>query len=269
MSLPKQSGLKHWLDKGWKVAGEGEHPLDVVTGQQLGEMTTLVLLGPKNRFGARYFQVFLLGERSQPGEPPVVIGLYSSGPYPSYNWVEIISLAEHVTFASTTEGGGDMVNIRQAGLDLELLERIADLIPPGGHMMIEYDSPGQQETARALDVGIPPAATLLGYLLYSIGCGVGFKNWYFAEGGSEGPRKLQGYKPLNEEHARERAHDLARELLTFLERPAELGPADVEKPARQRAVQILSSIDVNHSDLQQAIHRTLASHWERTTLKGG
>jgi len=269
MPIPKQSGFKHWLRKDWKVAGNGEHPLDVVTGQQLGETTTLVLLGPKNRFGARYFQIFLLDNQGQASEPPVVVGLYSSGPYPSYNWVEVISLAEYVTFASPSEGRGSMLDVRSSGLDRELLKRIADLIPPGGHIMIEYDSPEQQETARALNVGIPPAATLLGYLMYSIGCGMGFRNWYFAEGGSEGPRKLQGYKPLHEEHARERAQDLARELLAFLERPAELGHADVEKPARQRAVQVLGSIDINHSDLKQATHRTLASHPDKTTLRGG
>ena len=269
MPLPKQSGCKHWLKKGWKVAGDGEHPLDIVTGKHLGETTTLVLLGPKNRFGARYFKIFLLDNRGQVSEPPVVVGLYSSGPYPSYNWMEVISLAEHVTFASPSEGRGRMLDVRSIGLDMELLKRIADLIPPGGHIMIEYDSPEQQETARALDVGIPPAATPLGYLLYSIGCGMGFRNWYFAEGGSEGPRKLQGYKTLNEEHARERAHDLARELLTFLERPAELGHVDVEKPARQRAVQILSSMDINHRDLQRAIRKTLSSHPNKTTLRGG
>ena len=269
MPLIKQSALEYWLKKGWKVAGDGEHPLDLVTGQQLGEVTTLVLLGPKNRFGAQYFQVFLLRERSQIAEPPVVFGLYSSGPYPSYNWVEVIRLAEHVTFVSPTEGGDHILDVRSSDLDRELLKRIADLIPPGGHMMIEYDSPEQRETARALDLGIPLAATPLGYLLYSIGCGVGFRDWYFAEGGSEGPRKLQGYKPLNEEHARERVRDLVGELLKFLERPVELGHADVEELARKRAEEILSSIDINHSDLQQAIHSTLASHRQWTILKGG
>ena len=249
MALPKQSGLNHWLDKGWREAGGGEHPLEVVTGERLGETTTLVLLGPKNRFGARYFQIFLLSHRDEVGEPPVVIGLYSSGPYPSYNWVEVISLAEHITFPSSTKGEGRMLDIRHTGLDRELLKRIADLIPPGGHMMIEYDSPEQRETARSLELGIPPAATPLGYLLYSIGCGAGFRNWYFAEGGSEGPRKLQGYKPLNEEHARERAHDLARGLFEFLDRPLDPSHADVEEPARQRAAEILSSIDITDSEL--------------------
>ncbi len=259
MTLPEHPGLKHWLDKGWRAAGGGEHPLDIVTGQRLRETTVLVLLGPKNRFGARYFQIFLLGDQGLVSEQPVVIGLYSSGPYPSYNWVEIITLAEHVTLASATKGEGRVLDIRQTGLDRELLKRIADLIPPGGHMMIEYDSPQQRETARCLELGIPPAATPLGYLLYSIGCGAGFRDWYFAEGGSEGPRKLQGYKPLNEEHARERARDQAMGLLEFLNRPLDPGHADVEEPARQRAVGILSSIRGEVEDGKEAHQRSRGS----------
>ncbi|MFQ5925651.1 MAG: DUF1122 family protein [Dehalococcoidia bacterium] len=257
LSSPEQSGLSHWLDKGWRAAGGGEHPLGVVSGQRLGGTTILVLLGPKNRVGARYFQIFLVGDQGQVSQQPVVIGLYNSGPYPSYNWVEIISLAEHITFASSTKGEGRMLDIGHTGLDRELLKRIADLIPPGGHMMIEYDSPGQRETARSLGLGVPAAATPLGYLLYSIGCGAGFKDWHFAEGGSEGSRKLQGYKPLNESHARESARDLARGLLEFLNRPLDPGRADMEEPARQRAVEILSHIDVNDGDLRQAIQRAL------------
>ena len=259
MTLPEHPGLKHWLDKGWRAAGGGEHPLDIVTGQRLRETTTLVLLGPKNRFGARYFQIFLLDDQGSVSEQPVVIGLYSSGPYPSYNWVEVTTLAEHVTLASSTKGEGRMLDIRQTGLDRELLKRIADLIPPGGHMMIEYDSPGQRETARSLELGIPPAATPLGYLLYSIGCGAGFRNWYFAEGGSEGPRKLQGYKPLNEEHGQEKARELAASLLEFLDRPPNPDHIDVEEPARQRAVEISSSIRGEVEDGKEAHKRSRGS----------
>ena len=74
---------------------------------------------------------------------------------------------------------------------------------------------------------------------------------------------------MNEERAREGARDPARQLPAVLERPVELGHAAVVKTARKRAVDILSSIAVNHSDLQQAIHSTLASLPERTAFGGG
>jgi hypothetical protein len=269
MGVLDLSRIKHWLDKGWKIAESSEHPLGALTGQRLGEATILVLLGPKNRFGATYFQVYLVYRNERLGEEPVAIGLHNSGPYPSYNWVEIISLAEQATFPSSVTDQGVVADIRQTGLDREPLQSIADLIPPGGHIMIDYDSPQQRETARSLEAGIPPAATALGYLLYSVGCGASFRDWYFAEGGSEGPRKLQGYKPLNEEHAHRRAHQLAKDLLKFLDRPVDRDRAEVEEPARQRAVKILSSIDIDQSELRKAIETALASYLETTTSDGG
>jgi len=269
MAFPEEPSLKRWLDKGWTVLEGGEHPLGILSGQRLGGASILVLLGPKNRFGASYFQVFLGNSQGQVSEQPVAMGLYNSGPYPSYNWVEIISLAQHVSFASSMGSERQILDIRRSGLDRDLLKRIADLIPPGGHMMIEYDSPEQEETAHGLGLGIPAAATPLGYLLYTIGSEAGFKDWYFAEGGSEGPRKLQGFKPLSQEHARERANELAKELVKFLYRPPDPFHAEVEEPARQRAVEILSSMQIDRIDLKQAVQGALASHWERARLKGG
>jgi hypothetical protein len=259
MAVFEQPLLKHWLDKGWSVAEGAEQPLSAVNGRRLGDATAAVLLGPKNRFGATYFQVFLIDAQKRFGEPPAVVGLYHSGPYASYNWIEIISLAQRVTFAPATAGADEVLDTCQAGLDRALLKGLADVIPPGGHLMMEYDSPEQAETARGLGLNIPPVATPLGYLLYSIGCRAGFRDWYIAEGGSEGPRKLQGYKPLNEVHGREKARGLARQLLEFLTRPLSSGKADIEESARERAVMILSGMDVDDSGLQYAIREALAS----------
>ena len=106
MGLIELSGIEHWLDKGWKIARSREHPLGALTGQQLGDATMLVLLGPKNRFGATYFQVYLVYQNERLSEEPVAIGLHNSGPYPSYNWVEIISLAEQASFPSSATDQG-------------------------------------------------------------------------------------------------------------------------------------------------------------------
>jgi len=57
MEIPKQSGLRHWLENGWRAAEVGERPLHIITGQLPGGTTMLLLLGPENRFGARYFQI--------------------------------------------------------------------------------------------------------------------------------------------------------------------------------------------------------------------
>jgi hypothetical protein len=268
MGLFEQPAIRHWLDTGWRSAEGTDHPLSPIAGERLGDLTATVLLGPSNRFGALYFQVYLADAQEKVGEPSLAAGLCRFGPYPAYNWVEIINLAQRVAFGASAEGEGQMLDVRTARLDQRLLERIASAIPPGGHLMLEYDSPEQVETARCLQLGIPPAATPLGHLLYSSGCGTGLKDWYFSEGGSEGPRKLQGHKPLNEGHAREGRHRLAEQLLVFLEQPSAGGHDDLEEPARRRAMQILGGVSVGDRGLQRRIRRALASRPKRPNAAG-
>ncbi|MDY6918076.1 MAG: DUF1122 family protein [Chloroflexota bacterium] len=257
MGSEEKSSLEQWVERGWREPEAGEHALHVVGGREVDGVTTRVLIGPKNRFGAVYFQVYLVDERGAVSDRPAVLGLHNAGPYPSQNWVETMSVAEQVSF-----GAGDSGRTLQVGgTDLEraLLKLLADVIPPGGHMMVEYDSAGRRETARGLHLGIPAAATPLGYLLYSVGCGTSFRDWYFAEGGVEGPRKLQGYKALNEEHARERGRELARELLSFVQSVRRPEHGDIEGPARTRALEILRRLDVDDAGLKTEIERLIAS----------
>lgn len=125
--------------------------------------------------------------------------------------------------------------------------------------MVEYDSPGQRETARGLALGIPPVATQLGFLMYLIGCGTIFRDWYFAEGGSEGPRKLQGSKPLDQKHAVRAAHELASDLMEFLASPFDTTNIDLQQPARERAAWILSTMDIEEGNLKRGIAEVLGS----------
>jgi len=146
-----------------------------------------------------------------------------------------MSFPSRVSFNS----GEQVFDISTNGLTRQLLQYLADLIPPGGHMMVKYDSPEQQDTAHSLALSIPPAATPLGYLLFLIGCGAGFRDWHFAEGGNEGPRKLQGYKALNNQHAQLKCEETARQLTAFLKRHPCVVNSELEKAARDRALAIL------------------------------
>ena len=225
------STINSLLEKGWILANSQQHPLGNLQGKALGSYKLVVLLGPKNKFGASYFQVFLQNASSEVSHQPVVMGLHSQGKYPSYNWIEIISFSSLLSFAS---GKLDDELARQ------LFQYLADLLPPGGHMMVEYDSPEQQDTARSLALGIPPAATPLGYMLFLIGCGAGFKDWYFAEGAIEGPRKLQGYKALNSQHAQLKTEEIVQELNAFLGRLPSVAGSELERAAQDRALAILN-----------------------------
>jgi hypothetical protein len=165
----------------------------------------------------------------------VITGLYNQGRYPSYNWIEIMNFSPEVNLGPNKKS----LDIDTDGPGRQLFQHLADLIPPGGHMMIEYDSPEQKSTARSLAQGIPSAATPLGYMLFSIGCGASFKDWHFAEGGSEGSRKLQGYKPLNRQHAQLKIQETVGELKNFLSRPPSMPDSELEQAARRRALKII------------------------------
>jgi len=193
----------------WAPAPEG-HPLSRLKGLSLS-----ILLGPRSRFGALYF-------RLRRGPEELLTGLYSSGLYPGYNWIEVVRY-----------------NAQEGPWEGELFQALGELIPPGGHLMVEYESPRWRETARALALGVPPAATELGLLLLGAGCGIAFKDWYYSEGGAEGPRKLQGFKALDGERARQGAQRQSRELRAFL---AGASPG----PHRERALRALALLEGIH-----------------------
>ena len=80
-----------------------------------------------------------------------------------------------------------------------------------------------------------------------------FKDWWFAEGGSEDPRKLQGYKGLNEDLRRARAAEMAAELLSFLQRAEPTGGClQVWESAQKRATQILSLLSTIETKLRES-----------------
>jgi hypothetical protein len=232
---PKRSSYGGLLEKGWALANE-EHPLGSLQGKSLGSYRLVVWLGAKNRFGARYFRVFLKNASGKVSLRPVILGLFNRGRYPGYNWIEVINFRPRLSFGPAEPALG----IAASGLTQPLFQYLAGLIPPGGHLMVEYDSPAGQDTARSLSLGIPPAATPLGYMMFLVGCGAGFKDWYFAESGSEGPRKLQGYKALSSEQAQLKTKEIVAELKAFLSRLPSTPESDLDRVARDRARAIIS-----------------------------
>jgi len=228
----------------WTTARGSDYPLGQLEGKPLGEDTLEIMLGPKNRVGARYFQL-TVRDRSGNASQPLLLALYNSGPYPSYNWIEVIRLTRKIIFPER--------EVSLSEIDLERLFRyLSDHIPPGGHIMVEYESAEWAETRIAIGCGIPPVATPLGSMLFRVGCGIAFKDWYFAEGGNEGPRKLQGFKALNEKHHRARAAETAAELRSFLRSETKPSCRQLWQAARDRTVQILNTLSTDDPSLAVA-----------------
>jgi hypothetical protein len=226
------------LEKGWRVPGKEDNILAGLLHKQAGIYRILPAIGPKSSYGATYFRLFLQNEAGEISREAVLAGLYNQGVYPAYNWFEISFLARHVAFGTDDATRACLTD----ELSLKILRYLADMIPPGGHMMMGYDEDFHQTTAYLLANGVPPVSTALGYLLYSLGLTAGFKDWYFAEGGLEGPRKLQAYKELDRDHGKIKAKEMMAELNAFLRGPPLDAGGEAEKTARDRAKSILEEL---------------------------
>ena len=99
-------------------------------------------------------------------------------------------------------------------LEAHILDAVSASLGPGERLFIEYLY--DEETMRALELGVPAPATRLGYELFTRGLRW-FKDWYFPEGFMEGGPKLQAEKPLGKEHEEELLVGIKKELVEFIE----------------------------------------------------
>ncbi len=201
------------------AAAEHDHPLSAVDGAAVGQGVTLQMeLAPSAGSGPRAFRAFLNSTDLGVSLAPVVTGHHHSGSAPSLNWVAITHFA-----GSVPVEGGD-VEVPE-GIDMQVLQVLADLVLPGGHLIAEYGSEHRRTTARALRQGVPPVATPLGGMMFAAGCGVAFTDWRVAGAsgaGAEGPRRLQGYRPTDAGHEARRAPEMLDDLEQFMDSSAEL-----------------------------------------------
>ena len=222
----------------WRPAGEAPETFAARwDGVEVGADVALeVWLGPRNTVGAQYVRLHLVSPLGRPIEP-VVYALQGSGPRPGHHWVDVLYYAETLTVDD-----GRTVHV-PGGVERRIFEQLASAVPPGGHLMAEYESPARSVTAAALAAGVPPIATPLGALLYAVGCGDAFRDWYHPAGGREGARKLQGFRAPNEAHARERGLVLLAELRAFMPRAAHLdwGLQAQTRPVAEAAIEVLAA----------------------------
>ena len=229
--------IEDLLSRKWSLPGE--HPVSALDALALGDYRTIAILGPKNAVGSRYFQLFLADSAGRLADGALALGLHSSGRYPGFNWIEMIQYNEQPSFAP--ESGEVRVSLWDSGLDEPLFTALSGLVPAGGHLMVEYDSPGHRATERILTLRYPPAASPIGFRLFTVGVR-SYRDWYISEGGREGPRKLQGFKPLNAEIAAEKTAALRTELEEMLAAPANEGHGDWSRLARTLGRRVLDDL---------------------------
>jgi hypothetical protein len=174
------------------------------------------------RVGWLYVDVALVDPEGDVSTSRFVSAIVSGGGRGVKQWVECR------IFPQVEFGNGRVVNAREWRFEADFIGLLGQLIPPGGHLMIDYDSGGQDLTLAELVAQVPPPASHLGELMFRAGfCGQ-FKDWYFSEGGHEGPRKLQANKSPNPAAAKAALLDHLRTLKQFVRRPLPKKPGQRE-----------------------------------------
>ena len=190
------------------------------------------------RTGWRYIAVAVKDQNGEPSRSPLMMGIVSGGGRRVMPWFECR------LYPTVEMADGATLDARAAGLEAGIVNLMGTLIPPGGHVMIEYESPGQNETHAELLLRVPPAASYLGSLMFRAGFRGDFKDWYISEGGHEGPRKLQANKSPNAAEARAAQQRHRTELAAFVRRPLPESASDaaIVARAKKRASALLKEI---------------------------
>ncbi len=177
---------------------------------------------------------------------PVLEGIHSRGGRGVTGWIEVGAYRPVFHF----QGLGvplETIVLSESKIDQQIFNLLSETIQPGGHLMfvyeVSYESPFHQETQEGLLRGIPPVSTPQGLLLFHSGFRW-VKNWYLAEGGHEGLRKLWGEKPLNEKELQR--FDLLTffQILLYFSRKPNPDFWELESKARRRTLGILSELRI-------------------------
>ena len=207
-------------------------PLEKLNGRRLGASRLhLARVRPGEKSGWTRFELVVSEEEGE-FAPPVIEGVYSAGGRGVLPWIEVLA------YEPRLRRGEETLDLATGGLDRELFTALAELIPPGGHLMVGCETPPHHDTYQALMKGVPPAATPLGAVLFACGFRK-VKFFYLAEGGWEGQQKLWAEKPLDEKMRREWEVATAGELTRFLAAPADAPAAQSRIPPAQQLLEEL------------------------------
>ncbi len=194
------------------------------------------------RSGWSWFSLLLADRTGTVGELPVVQGIHSRGGKDGVRpWMDI-EYADEIPIPNGNEPAR-IASLAGSGLDRRLFHILGKAIPPGGHVMVSYegDQSIHRETMLSLSLGIPPVATTLGVLLFFGGFSL-VKDWYLAEGGMEGPRKVWGEKAPNLEWERIFRERTRRQLIEFSSRPHLPDEDPIFAASRDRAAELLALV---------------------------
>jgi len=175
---------------------------------------------------------------------PVIEGIHSRGGKGIMSWIEVECYTPDIHLYDKSSGPR-LLELGGTETERALMRMLAGKVAPGGHMMFAYETVRgnafHRETLESLLGNIPPVCTPLGKLLFDSGFRL-VKDWYLAEGGFEGPRKLWGEKPADDAVLRQFDGRTLFRVLAYCSAMPRSDLIDLEMAARKRAGQVLSRL---------------------------
>ncbi len=147
-------------------------------------------------------------------------------------WIEVFNINNRVKIDDHE------IKFFNTWLEDLILDILSETLEGGEKLYIEYLE--DLETYKALEKGIPPIATRLGYKLFKRGF-TWFKDWYYPEGFMEGGPKLQAEKPLNEESLVKHIVDIRDELRKFINKRYREG--NIMDKYYERIIEIINELN--------------------------
>lgn len=206
----------------------------------LGELQQLHLSGWKG------FELYLQNSQGILTTSPVIKGIYSVGGKDGVKpWMDL-EYSEELRF-SQGEETEDTLSLSYKSLNRKLFKHLGDIIPPDGHLMVSYegDQKVHVDTMRSLNTGIPPSITPLGFLIFLGGFQL-VKDWYLAEGGQEGPRKLWGEKAPDRLWIQIFYERTTQQILRYLQKKPNPTYGELVEGAKRRTEELLETIKRNY-----------------------
>ena len=186
-----------------------------INGIKLKEFEIILITSGAKHVEQCRFEIFLQHAKQGKSSIPVISGLYSEGRQPYLrNWMDMDY------FPAVEFKGGKKADLHGTETEKSLFRLLGRIIEPNGSMMVSYELfSGEhqlhRETRKMLEKQTPPILTPIGQLLLEAGCWSNIRDWYIPEGGKEGNKKLQGWKPLNYGVRKKRRKEAVREVEAY------------------------------------------------------
>ena len=218
----------------------------LINAQRIGPYITQLQFHPGRRIGHFDFALFLKNDDAQISQRPLIKGLYSRGniSWRNQGWIDI----HYADFADFGKGTPDILSDSDNCAD-QVFQMIGRALPPGAMIFVSLitDIAWQVEielhrmTRECLSIrslGIPPAATPIGRLLFMSGC----RNIKSQAFDVQGSSRLAGENAPNSEINSRFSSALIEQLQEYLDRSERTEFSGLEKICRANAVYMMTQL---------------------------